>query len=88
MSFQVSWTSTALRDLSRLPPRVVEAILKYAEERLALNPMRLSKPLHGEYAGLRSARNGDYRVLIRVDEERRIVVIRSVDHRAHAYRRR
>ena len=88
MKFEVSWTSTALRDLSRLPPRVVEAILTYVEERLALNPMRLSKPLRGEYAGLRSARNGDYRVLIRVDEEQGFLVIRSVDHRAHAYRRR
>ena len=88
MSFQVSWTSTALRDLSRLPPRVVEAILTYVEERLALNPMRLSKSLRGDYAGLRSARNGDYRVLIRVDEENGSLVIRSVDHRAHAYRRR
>ena len=88
MSFQVSWTSTAQRDLSRLPPRVVEAILTYAEERLAVNPMRLSKPLRGDYAGLRSARNGDYRVLIRVDEENGSLVIRSVDHRAHAYRRR
>jgi mRNA interferase RelE/StbE len=67
---------------------VVEAILTYAEERLGLNPMRLSKPLRGDYAGLRSARNGDYRVLIRVDEENGSLVIRGVDHRAHAYRRR
>jgi len=67
---------------------VIDAIVRYAEERLALNPMRLSRPLHGEYAGLRSARNGDYRVLIRVDEQDRVLVIRSVDHRAHVYRRR
>lgn len=88
MKFQVSWTSTAVRDLSRLPPRAVEAILTYVEERLAVNPMRLSKPLGGDHAGLRSARNGDYRVLIRVAEECGTLFIRSIDHRAHAYRRR
>ena len=53
-----------------------------------MNPLRLGKPLRGDYADLRSARSGDYRVLIKVDEDQQTIVVRSVDHRAHAYRRR
>lgn len=60
----------------------------YVEERLAQNPLRLSKPLAGDLAGMRSARNGDYRVLIRLAETRRVVWIVRIDHRAHVYRRR
>jgi mRNA interferase RelE/StbE len=64
------------------------AILVYVEERLARDPMRLSKPLTGEFAGLRSAHNGDYRVLFRLDDEQQVVWVIRVDHRAHVYRRR
>lgn len=88
MTFQVAWTSPAQRDLARLPPRIIDAIITYVDERLALNSLRLSKPLRGEYAELRSARSGDYRVLIKVDQEQRTIFIRGVDHRAHAYRKR
>jgi mRNA-degrading endonuclease RelE of RelBE toxin-antitoxin system len=74
--------------MARLPARVAGAIFMYLDERLSENPMRLGKPLTGELAGKRSARNGDYRILIRVDEDQHVVWIVHVDHRAHAYRRR
>lgn len=84
---EVVWTTPARRDLSRLPPRIASVILNYVDERLAANPARLSKPLTGALVDLRSARSGDYRVLFRlVEAERRVVIIR-VDHRAHVYRR-
>ncbi len=88
MTFRVAWTRSAQRDLSKLPPRVIDAILTYVDERLVVNPMRLSKPLRGDFAGLRSARSGDYRVLIKIDEGQQTIFVRSVDHRAHAYRPR
>jgi len=87
VTFRVDWTPSAQRDLSRLSPRVVDAILTFAEARLAINPLRMSKPLRGEYSDLRSARNGDYRLLIRVDAESQTIFVRRVDHRAHVYRR-
>ena len=63
-------------------PRVIDAILTYVDERLVANPMRLSKPLRGDFAGLRSARSGDYRVLIKIDQGQQTIFVRSVDHRA------
>ena len=72
--------------MARLPSKVALAVLTYVDHRLAENPQRLSKPLSGELTHLRSARNGDYRVLFRIDEEPAVVWIVRVDHRAHAYR--
>ena len=86
MTWQVFWTKPAARDLGRLPPRIAGVILTYVDERLAENPHRLSKPLQGNLADLRSARSGDYRVLFRIDEESGRLYVRRVDHRAHAYR--
>lgn len=73
--------------MARLPAKVALAVLTYVDYRLAANPRRLSKPLTGELAHLRSARNGDFRVLIELDEEAEAVRIVRVDHRAHIYRR-
>lgn len=72
--------------MARLPARVATAVLTYVDERLAANPQRLSKDLGGDLAGVRSARNGDYRVLFRLTEDTLWVL--RVAHRAHAYRPR
>lgn len=74
--------------MAPLPAKVSVAVLTYVDERLAGDPHRLSKPLSGDLLGLRTARNGDYRVLLRVTEDPAVVWIIRVDHRAHAYRRR
>jgi len=84
--FDVQVASAARRQLRRLPDKVASAVVEFITAVLPESPLRLSKPLAGELAGLRSARRGDYRVLIDVDEdERRILVVR-IAHRAAAYR--
>lgn len=84
MTSRVEWTSPARRDMGRLPSRIASAVITYVDERLSANPERLSKELRGELTGLRSARNGDYRVLYRLDAETLWVL--RVAHRAHTYR--
>lgn len=88
MTYRVEWTGPARRDMARLPARIASVILTYVDERLAQNPARMSKPLHHELAELRSARNGDYRVVIRLDENEEILFVVRVQHRAHIYRPR
>ncbi|WP_448638675.1 type II toxin-antitoxin system RelE family toxin [Geodermatophilus sp. URMC 63] len=84
--FDVRVTSAARRQLSRLPVRVATAVVEFLTAVLPENPLRLSKPLTGELAGLRSARRGDYRVLIEVDEHRRVVLVARIGHRSDVYR--
>lgn len=74
--------------MARLPLKIASAVMVFVDERLALDPDRLSKPLGGELTGKRTARNGDYRILLRIDDQPPTVWIIHVEHRAHVYRAR
>lgn len=84
--WQVTATSRFDRDLARLPARVATAVVEFVTAVLPENPTRMSKPLIGDLEGFRSARRGDYRVLFRLDEQSRCVILHRVAHRAHVYR--
>ncbi|MEO6880255.1 MAG: type II toxin-antitoxin system RelE/ParE family toxin [Mycobacteriaceae bacterium] len=84
--FAVRTAPAARRQLHRLPTGVALAIAQFVTVTLPENPLRLTKPLVEELDGLRSARRGDYRVLVRVNEVRRVVLVVRIAHRAQAYR--
>ncbi len=84
--FEVRVTSAARRQLRRLPPKVATAVVEFLTAVLPENPERMSKPLVGELTGLRSARRGDYRVLLEVDRDRRRILVVRIAHRSDAYR--
>ena len=86
MTWRVVLASAAQRDLNRLPPRVVPAVLEFCAGLLAENPHRVGKPLGGELVGLHGARRGDYRVLYRIVEADETVLVVRISHRASAYR--
>jgi mRNA interferase RelE/StbE len=81
------FTATARRDLDRIPPRILSAVIEFAFGDLAREPHRVGKPLGRELAGQFSARRGPYRLLYRIDDAQLIVWVLRVDHRADAYRR-
>ncbi|HEX9033971.1 MAG TPA: hypothetical protein VF834_19190 [Streptosporangiaceae bacterium] len=53
---------------------------------LADDPWRVGKPLRGPYEGPHAARRGTYRALYKIDEGKHAIEIRSIRHRADAYR--
>ncbi|WP_136611009.1 type II toxin-antitoxin system RelE family toxin [Sinomonas albida] len=81
-------TATALRSLARLPPRIAEPLLSFIYGSLAENPKRRSHELRNEFSGYRSARRGDYRVLVVLDDEARTMTVMDVGPRATVYRPR
>ncbi len=85
-AYHVQVTSAGRRDLHRLPTGVAAAIVEFITGPLADDPWRLSKPLRGELADYRTARRGDYRVILRIDEPAWVVLIAHIAHRAHIYR--
>ncbi|MGB8506044.1 type II toxin-antitoxin system RelE family toxin [Mycobacterium sp.] len=87
MAYTVRFTATARRDLHKLPPRVLAAVIEFAFGDLSREPRRVGKPLRRELAGMYSARRGPYRVLYRVDDDDSLVFIQRVDHRGDVYRR-
>jgi mRNA interferase RelE/StbE len=88
VSYQISWTGPARRSLRRLPEKVATAAVELIYGSLASNPHRSCKPLRLAFDGLHSARRGDYRVIYRIDDTRRVVEVLAIEHRADVYRRR
>jgi mRNA-degrading endonuclease RelE of RelBE toxin-antitoxin system len=85
---EVAWTPSARRSLNRVPAKVASAVVEFVYGSLAENPRRVGRALRLELEGLHSARRGDYRVIYRIDDERRRIDVVAVEHRADAYRRR
>jgi mRNA-degrading endonuclease RelE of RelBE toxin-antitoxin system len=86
MGYAIEWASPALRSLRRLPDKVAVAVVEFVYGGLAENPQRVGRPLRWELEGLHSARRGDYRVVYRIDENRRVVIVEAIAHRADVYR--
>ena len=87
MTYEVIFSSTADRDLRRVSPRIVPAIIEFIYGDLARYPRRVGKPLLRELQGTFSARRGPYRVLYEINDETITVLVLRVDHRADVYRR-
>ena len=85
--YTTRFTATARRDLCKLPPRILAAVIEFAFGDLARQPRRVGKPLGGELAGQYSARRGPYRLLYRIDDTADTIWVHRVDHRADVYRR-
>ena len=86
--FDIAWTATSRRALSRLPEKVGTAVVELCYGPMAENPARLGKPLRFELEGLHCARRGDYRVIYRIDVGRHRIEVVAIEHRSDAYRSR
>jgi mRNA interferase RelE/StbE len=85
--YELVLTPPAQRAISdRLPETVAVAVINFLTNALIDNPHRVGKPLRDERAGVWSARRGTYRVLYRINEQAREVVVLRVEHRRDAYR--
>jgi mRNA interferase RelE/StbE len=85
--YTVLLTAPAKRPLGEiLPPAVAAAAWELITGALADEPWRVGKPLREPYVGLHSARRGTYRILYKIDEGKHAIEIRSIQHRADAYR--
>jgi mRNA interferase RelE/StbE len=88
-TYELVLTPPARRAITdRLPEAVATAVIDLLTTALVEQPRRVGKPLLGELAGIWVARRGTYRVLYRLHEEPREVVVVRIDHRKDAYRPR
>ena len=85
--YEIVLTPPARRAIADdLPEAVAVAVIGFVTTALLDNPHRVGKPLRDDLAGIWSARRGTYRVLYRIREDSREVVVLRVDHRRDAYR--
>jgi mRNA interferase RelE/StbE len=76
----------ALAIAEQLPEAVGAAVIEFITGVLVEDPHRVGGELRNELAGIFSARRGTYRVLYRIDDERREVIVLRVDQRRDVYR--
>lgn len=85
--YELLLTPPARRAIAdKLPEGVAAAVIDFLTTTLVGNPHRAGKPLRDDLAGVWSARRGTYRVLYRIRDDRREVVVLRVEHRRDAYR--
>lgn len=88
----MAWTlvvaPSAERTLARINERVAAAVVEFMVGPLLDDPARVGKPLRRELAGYWSARRGAYRIVYRLDEERKELRVLRIEHRSDVYRRR
>jgi mRNA interferase RelE/StbE len=86
-AYELVLTPPARRVISDGPPEAVAvAVIDFLTTALLENPRRVGRPLRDDLAGVWSARRGTYRVLYRISNDLREVVVLRVDHRRDADR--
>ncbi len=85
--YDIVITPPARRAITELLPEAVAvAVIDFVTTALLANPHRVGKPLRNDLDGIWSARRGTYRVLYRIREDSREVVVLRIDHRRDDYR--
>lgn len=84
----VELTGPARRGLDRLPEKVASAVLEFLNGALSESPTRVGKFLRLDRIGEFTARRGTWRIIYELDEERHVVRVLAVGHRANVYRPR
>lgn len=87
--YELGMTRPARRAIAEsLPEDVANAAVEFITGPLLEAPYRVGKPLRDKLAGFHSARLGtQWRVLYRIDESKRVVVVQDIQHHSTAYRR-
>lgn len=87
MSYSLSWTARAKRQLAEeLPESVAAAAIEFIRGPLLSNPHRIGKRLSPPLSDRHAARRGTYRVIYHIDDEALMVTVLTISHRRDAYR--
>ena len=81
MSYEIIWHPTAAKYIEKLPQHIAKRILDKFDE-VANDPFRYLEHFEG---GGYKLRIGDYRALIDVDVQKRILKVRVFDKRERIY---
>lgn len=84
----IEFVPEAAKELKKLGHAEAARIIRTLEERIAMleDPRTLGAPLTGDHAGYWRWRIGDYRVIVRIEEQRVTILVVRVAHRREVYR--
>ena len=87
MKYRVEYTKTAVRQLKKMDKKIAVFILSYIEEKLldCENPRLFGKALQGNLNDKWRYRVGDYRILVKIEDDVVVITIVEVGHRKNIY---
>ncbi len=88
MSWTIEFSRRALKDLERMDTAQGDRVVRFLYERVSRtdDPRRQGKALKGAQRAFWRYRVGDWRVLVRLEHDRLVVLVVRVTHRSEAYR--
>lgn len=85
--YKVKTEKAVSTQLSKISTEIARRIILKIYDHLAKSPRELGKPLTGEYKGLyRYKCFNDYRVIYRILEAEKTIIIKVMGHRKDIYR--
>ena len=84
MSYAIKWHPQAFKVLKKLPKDIIERILSKCDQ-VQFDPFRFLEHFEGQR--LFKLRVGDYRALIEVHAEEKLLLIKVFDHRSRIYKK-
>jgi len=89
LAWTIEFAPAALKQLKALGAEPARRIVKTLETRIAPldDPRSIGGALAGDWTGYWRYRIGDYRVIVKIVDERLIIAVVRVAHRREVYRR-
>ena len=83
--FKVEYLASVRDDLKEISKADRNRIQKAIETKLVLNPIEFGKPLQYSLKGLRRLRVGDHRVVFKIEEQTKVILVVKIGHRKEVY---
>lgn len=85
-SWRIETSADFDRSLTKLDKPVARRVIAYLEELLTLeDPRQRGKGLTAELRGYWRYRIGDYRIIVKIEDDRLVVIALDVAHRSRIY---
>lgn len=82
---KILWHSHIKKDVSAIPPHLVDKMAKLVQSRLAEFPEVVGEPLKGTSRALWKLRFSDYRILYCLNRHAKELWVLAIRHRRHVY---
>jgi len=83
--YTVFYLIEVTKDIKKIPANIRKSIKSAIELRIMLHPFSYGKPLRYSWKGHRRIRVGDYRIIYRIIEEKKEVLVVAIKHRKEVY---
>lgn len=89
MRYKVEYTRTAVKQLKKMDKKIAALILSFIEEKLVgcENPRLYGEALQGNLNDKWRYRIGEYRILVKIEDDILIITVVELGHRKDIYKK-